>query len=198
MKKNVIMRIAAVVLMCTLVTACFASSTFAKYTSQATGTGTAKVAQWAFEVEDEDITTSETFTFNLFDTVVDDNFETESDVAAGLIAPGTAGEFYLDLKNTSEVTAIVELTLAENANSHENIPIVFSTDKNTWKSASEFTIEPIEVAINATDKTPTIYWKWAFEANDDETDTALGIEEAATDNSVQYMLDVVVTATQKN
>lgn len=66
MKKNTIMRIAAVVLMCTLVTACFASSTFAKYTSQATGSDIVTVAKWDVKVDGEAF--ADNMTFNIFDT----------------------------------------------------------------------------------------------------------------------------------
>ena len=67
MKKNIVMRIAAVVLMCTLVTACFASSTFAKYTSEATNTDAATVALWKVSVNDDDISAAaQDIEFDLF------------------------------------------------------------------------------------------------------------------------------------
>ncbi|MBQ1452212.1 MAG: hypothetical protein IIZ22_06065, partial [Clostridia bacterium] len=66
MKKNVIFRIAAIVLMCTLVTACFASSTFARYTTAYNGTGTITVAKWDVEFKNGNTTVnSDNFNIDL-------------------------------------------------------------------------------------------------------------------------------------
>ena len=50
MKKNVMMRIASILLVCVLVTTCGISGTFAKYTTNATSSDTARVARWGVEV----------------------------------------------------------------------------------------------------------------------------------------------------
>ena len=48
MKKSKTMRAASFLLVLTLMTSCFVGSTFAKYTTTATGTDTARVARWGF------------------------------------------------------------------------------------------------------------------------------------------------------
>ena len=51
MKKNRLMRIAALLLVLTLATSCFVGGTFAKYTSTATGSDTATVAKWDIQLK---------------------------------------------------------------------------------------------------------------------------------------------------
>ena len=50
MKKNKFMRLASVMLMLCLITTCAISGTFAKYTTSATATDTARVAKWGVKV----------------------------------------------------------------------------------------------------------------------------------------------------
>lgn len=200
MKKNTIMRIAAVVLMCTLVTACFASSTFAKYTSQATGTDTARVAKWEIlETTDANnkvtltTKTPQTLTFNLFDTILDSDGSDESDVAkvtgSKIIAPGTTGKFDFTLTNKSEVTAKykIVLKLAEAT----SIPIEVKIGGNWVKLTTNevaLTTDYVNLEMGATDvKTDAIEWRWVYENGtgdtltaNDKIDTDLGIDGTAT------------------
>lgn len=50
MEKNRMMRLASALLILTLLTTCMISGTFAKYTTQATGEDTARVAKWGVTV----------------------------------------------------------------------------------------------------------------------------------------------------
>ncbi len=192
-RDNKVVKFAIIVLALTMVALILVSGTYAKYTSSATATSTATVAKWAIKVNDNDISGSATTpkdlssSINLFDTRYDSDVSSdEDDVNAGLIAPGTSGEFTLTVKNDSQVTAEYTIALSANVGS---IPIEFSKDKSTWVAspASLGVAEPTEVAAGASSTDLKIYWRWAFTGDastnftstqTDETDTALG--EAAT------------------
>lgn len=198
MKKK--MSILAALVLAVIVTGYSVSGTYAKYTSTFNGTSdTARVAKWAFKVGDladsSAAGASNTFTFNLFDTIKDTDGSVEADVASKntdkVIAPGTQGEFTIALQNLSEVTAMygIDYTVVNDG----NIPIEFSNDGSTWSNditdvtASETTTK---LAMNAgSDTEVTIKWRWAFDGND-TTDTDLGKVGLAT---VQVKADVTVT-----
>ena len=192
MKKNLVMRIAAVVLMCTLVTACFASSTFAKYASQATATDTATVAKWSFEVEGTEIVTTsqsdkETVTVDLINTILDTaNGEAETDVAANKIAPGTKGAFDFDLQNKSEVTAKYTIAITPTLN---GVPIKFYSDAACTTEITDLSkaLTGTLAAVSAKITTTPIYWQWAY--GDSVNDNALGINTP----TVTFTADIVVT-----
>lgn len=199
MRKNTIMRIAAVVLMCTLVTACFASSTFARYTSEATGTSdTAVVAKWSI-VYDEDTQLAvsgdnATIEVDLFKTI---NHHAESDDETKL-APGTYGEFaFEDIVNESDVEAVV--TITADVTNEANVPLQWSINGGTtWLEALPETIVDAQT-LNAKDGTLTgqkIMWKWDFneDGSADDSDTALGIAARTADLGVS--VDLTITATQ--
>lgn len=182
MKKNNMMRIASVLLVAVLLSTCVISGTFAKYTSESTGTDTARVAKWDFKVNDT-TANSNTFTFDLFKTINDTkDGAAEADIKytdGTIIAPGTKGSFDIVLKNDSEVTA--EYTIDYTVTNTANIPVQFSLDGTTWKNSIDDldVTEAQTVAIGATEDTITVYWQWAF-AGDDAVDTALGLDGTAT------------------
>lgn len=89
MKKTKLMRAALLLLVLTLITSCFVGGTFAKYTTSATGSDTARVAKWGFN------SASTINLDNLFHSVYYKNdAETvkSSTNSTNVIAPGTAGE----------------------------------------------------------------------------------------------------------
>ncbi len=204
MKKNVIFRIAAIVLMCTLVTACFASSTFAKYTSSATVNGNAlTVAKWSFEVKGQEIAvkgTAPTVNLDLFTTILDTNGGAkETDVKENLIAPGTKGAFDFTVQNKSEVNAKYTITAkrtVNNADLKEAVVVMYNGNPVTWNNDDTATIvtdEPIAMEQSAPTTLP-FTWEWAYERTDkDATDTGIGIDAK---NGVTYDIDFTITATQ--
>ena len=199
MKKNIVLRIAAVVLMLSLVTACFASSTFAKYTSAGKADSIARVARWSITMDGKDLAIAgddALVSFNLFDTIYDTNGgATETDVKAGsdvaIIAPGTKGAFTFDnITNASEVTAKIDIYLDKVELSDTTLPIQF-TKGSTTLSASETT--PIFTKTLAAGETfeitDAINWVWAFDGSD-TVDTALGVKGTDT---VQVFVRIVAT-----
>ena len=216
MKKNKMMRIASVLLVAVLLSTCAISGTFAKYTSTASGTSTARVAKWSVTVEGTEIGVSPEVTnlaIDLFTTVTDDGTTDgttdDTNVANGsgevIIAPGTGGRFELNLANNSEVTAqySVAWTVVENTN---NIPIQYSTDGTNWSD----NINTLDVAADAgttieiggAAQSKTVYWRWAFDedvaghhaSQNDTADTALGI--AAQTSAPKITVKATITFTQ--
>ncbi len=189
MKKNIAMRVASLVLMCTIVTSCFVSSTFAKYTSSVSGSDTVTVAKWAITINETDATQTQSVAFDLFSTIKDsDGTSAEGDVKADRIAPGTSGSFNLAVANNSEVTAkygiAFEITGA-------TIPIEYSIDGGqSWKASLDDVAETqIAQGGNAN---VTVMWRWPFStsAQQDTTDTSAGIAAST------ITVNATITATQ--
>lgn len=201
MEKNKTMKMISITLLIVMIALILVSGTYAKYTSSATGSDSARVAKWAFNVGGTDIA-SNTFKFDLFKTIKDSDGNEENDVVSAngdkVIAPGTSGSFDISLENKSEVSAKygVKFTVS-NA---KNIPIQFSTDGNTWTdSLTNIAADDTKtkLAPNGT-KTITVQWKWAYEDTNEDTkettdakDLALGTAGTAT-----ITVSAEVTATQ--
>ncbi len=179
MKKNKMMRIASVLLVAVLLSTCAISGTFAKYVTTFEGTDTAKVATWAVTVNGIDQATKN-FTFDILQTITDtdDGDEagnTDDDVLADRLAPGTKGSFTIVIKNTSEVNA----TYATTFDFPAGTPITF-TPENTSGN----------LAMSDGEATVTVNWEWPFDQSNDAADMAL----AGTDLTVT----ATVTVTQVN
>ena len=147
MKKNMMMRIASVLLVAVLLSTCVIGGTFAKYATEATGTATATVATWNIDLNDTDMNT---FTFNLFDTLKDSdktNDETDVDTDAKVIAPGTSGSFQIKLANNSQVNAGYEVEIE----TPQNFPTSLTFDYTSTGT----------LAMDA-ETTITVNWVWAF------------------------------------
>ena len=204
MKKSKTMRAASFLLVLTLMTSCFVGSTFAKYTSTASGSDTVTVAKWSIEVNDTQIAVTgapETVPFDLFDTINDTgNTADETDVKDNLIAPGTAGSFALTVKNLSEVNAIYTIQLAEN--NDNAIPLQYSVNGTDWTdSIAELTMTELtnqNISMETGSATKTVYWKWGFNGGHagqtDAYDTALGI--AARTSAPTVTITATITVEQ--
>ena len=66
-KSSLMVRLVALLAVAMMFTMCFVGGTFAKYTSSATGSDSARVAKWSFKVSETDIAQSTSINFNLFD-----------------------------------------------------------------------------------------------------------------------------------
>lgn len=205
MKKNIAMRVASLILMCTIVSSCFVGSTFAKYTSSATGSSTATVAKWSIKLNGNELAVaSPTITFNLFSTVLDTKDENaETDVAPDKIAPGTKGGFnFGKIKNESEVNATYEIKLAIQKTS--NVPITL-TSTPAISSPVEQTIDSVvynvytisgTVDMNSEIDGPNITWEWPYEptgTRTDADDTQLGIDAQTTPATLKVIATITVT-----
>ena len=214
MKNKSLTKITALVLLVTMITLVIISGTLAKYTSEYDGAGTAIVAKWDVTVTDlDDVELSESATFDLFDAtkvydldgVTDFTTETVTDDAdvyngtdKAIVAPGKWGKVGFKVKigadNDVTVKYGIDITKLET-----DLPLQFSVDGTTWKTADEIKTELASGAYSITEKTVQpratasentviLYWKWDYEvgsdattiANNDKTDTALGKEGTKT------------------
>lgn len=215
MKKNRMMRLASVLLICVLLTTSVISGTFAKYTSTATAADTARVAKWEINYSDKVNNTAKvnivgnnnTISFDLFNTVTDDGEVTggtdDENVANGtgtmIIAPGTGGKFLMNIENASEVTAEYTIALSQTQSNlvedSKPIPIEYSLDGTEWKT-SIADLNPSAVLAMGASAEVTVYWRWAFidgtVASRDADDTALG---TATD-APSVTVTATITVTQ--
>ena len=104
MKKNRTMRAAALMLTLTMITSCFVGGTFAKYTTNSTGTDSARVAKFGVAVTANGPTFAKEYAKD------DDKFtlEANSVVSTDVVAPGTNGNMAsMTLSGTPEVAVRV-------------------------------------------------------------------------------------------
>ena len=202
MKKNRMMRLASILLVCVLLTTSVISGTFAKYISTTEGEDVARVAKWDIQLavgEDDaaQMPFEDDVTVNLFSTAYD-NVESANDDK--VIAPGTTGRFGFSIQNKSEVTAEYEIIYT--LENEDDIPIEFSIDGgNNWTTElNNVTFADTELAIGSEAVEVEILWRWAFEGADsanftstqtDETDTELGLAGEAT-----VTVGIAITAQQ--
>lgn len=218
MKKNRTMRVAVLMLALTLVTCCFVGSTFAKYTSTASGSDSINVAKWSITVTDDGgakelaATSAPTVVFDLGKLVTDaankGTGDDDTNTVNNLLAPGTAGKFNLKVKNTAEVDAniTVSFTAVSNNNDSITIPVVYSKDGGeTWvENIAELNYAK-DHAVGAAEETIEIIWMWAIDgsaedahsAQTNENDTKLGIL-AQTANVPNITITATVSATQND
>lgn len=193
MKKNRIFILGIVTMFVAILSLTLVSGTLAKYTSTVTGSNTATVAKWAWQYKGNNLTlNNDVVTFELFDTVYDEDGTEEEDVADGVIAPGTSGSFIISFTNLSEVNAQVKVDFTSN---EEVAPIKYSTDGSTWKDTiAELSFDAaVAVDMNGTLE-KEVFWKWEFEETDNgwnnAQDTALG------KNPIQHTVSMTVTFDQ--
>ena len=212
MKKNRMMRLASILLVCVLLTTSVISGTFAKYTSTASGSDTARVAKWSFNVGDINIAKTETtvIAFDVFKTIMDETLDADDAEVYGdkVIAPGTRGEFTIKLANTSEVDAKYAIDFqVTNVADPTVIPLWYSLNETEWTQnittlnipASADTQLDYNGGAKDSDEV-TVYWKWKYEgetgeSQTDTTDTVLGIYAAA-GSAATVTVTATVTATQ--
>ena len=169
MKKNVMMRIASVLMIAVLLTTCVISGTFAKYTAQATASAEVTVAKWAVEFQANDQTFTNTTTFDFFATMNDSN------VNGKKLAPGTTGSFNFTITNDSDVKAKcnIALDLSQLTNAGLPLTFVYKDGETVIPNLTEF-----ELGFSAS-KTITVEWTWDFvryegEATLDDADSNFG------------------------
>lgn len=218
MRKNRTMRVAAVLLLAVLLTVCAICATFAKYTTNATGSDTARVAKWGFNTAS--ISIDGLFRPTYTHVAADDS-------TTNVIAPGTSGNVSFKFELVSGVTApevaydFAVSTDGSNCDtpiqSNDNIqwalttsdtaPAAGDSEWGTWtallneiKALSGDSTGTKQYAANskpAMVNTPYyVYWMWDFDAIDStaaNTDTAMG-------NNISDLADVTlkitITATQ--
>lgn len=137
MEKNRMMRLASALLILTLLTTCMISGTFAKYTTQATGEDTARVAKWGVTVS------THTDLFAISYTNTNDNSGTVTVKSEGtdkLVAPGTTGTgLGVTIGGTPEVSYEMKIKLDNTA----KMPSL----KYTPTGGTEASYEPVKFSV---------------------------------------------------
>lgn len=163
--------------------------TYAKYRTAEKGEGRADVAKWSFKVGTEEESIQN---IQLINTVDKDT------LVNGKIAPGTSGEFFINLDaSESEVGVDYEVKFTNEKNKPTNI--VFSYSGQKYHSLSEITDMKGNIGIDEEYKTRRIQvlWTWEYETGtgeeineNDVLDTQEGIA------NLDYTFDIQVIGTQ--
>jgi len=195
-----------VILMLLTVGLYFISGTYARYTSTASGEGTAQVAKWAVKLNEKDMTITEN-TFPITFTQVEN-----ANVVNNYIAPASKlyADFIIDPAG-SQVAMDYEFTLGEITAESGTVPTTLKVEKVVTVTTSGQTETETEIVktgekyigtidlaskdaalTNAEAVKVRVYIVWEDlntpEAN--ETDTAVGI------SAPQLTMEVTATATQ--
>lgn len=176
MKKNVMMRVASVLLIAVMMTTCAISGTFAKYVTSAEGSDSARVAKWGVKVtaqgpsnfSNEYATHDKDFTGELSVKSIDDK---------KVVAPGTSskdvnGETVFTITGTPEVATRVTLSVAEGysdiylkAGTYTDFTKVVSYGENNVPLYATFTLE--------NDYYPVVWTLTVDDASENVTDKEL-------------------------
>ena len=162
MKKKKSLMLIALLIMVGL-TSGYVASTYAKYTGEVTGSGSVKVAKWAFESDNESVN---------FDINLDETYD-PSTLVEERIAPGTSGSFDIELSNANSEVG-VDFTIA--FTNTENVP------SNLVFKQGSTVIDPTNGTVTghiAAGETLTVplTWEWAYytSAADDTEDKTDGV-----------------------
>lgn len=167
MKKHNMMRVASALAVVTLLSTSVISGTLAKYTSEKeSNTDTTTVAKWEIKAGTNgnlksisSTTETESFTFNLFDTVKDTatGGGNETDISANdgtIIAPGTWGYVDLVIENDSEVSAKYSIKLEKT--SEDTVPLQYAMKKLDGEAVEETKLSAITLDSNAVNWTSEV------------------------------------------
>lgn len=190
MKKNVMMRVASVLLVAVMLTTCVISGTFAKYVSSGYAEDTARVAKWGVTVEGKLAAANV-----MFKSEYDETGSVTVASSVDVVAPGTGGTLTaFDVSGTPEVDvtvtyAPVVVELGDNWIDKDDTtkfycPVTFTVSTNAgtnslcgldYDSADAFedAIEALIVAaqgyydagtpLETVEDDLTVSWNWAFE-----------------------------------
>ena len=208
MKKNRMMRIAAVLLIAVLLSTSVISGTFAKYTTSAEDTDSARVARWGFK--ENTITIKDLFKPDYDESVVSNNGE-------DVIAPGTKGSdtiAFVPAAGIPEVDYSIEVK-AKTSVVDTSTNTIFTNENITWAlykageeaSATWGTFDALMTAIEGLSEakveannlpklndTYVIAWQWEFETDDDANVVDTGMGNA--DSLEKIDITITITATQ--
>lgn len=212
MKKNAMLKIAAILMVAVLLTTCAISSTFAKYTTGDSKNATARVSKWGVNAE--------LSMAGIFGTTYGSDAgsgSVTSSTTENVIAPGTYDEIVVTSQVTGTPEVSVKVTYTANltlSGFEAYFPLRFYiNDKMIVDSEGKPAgVDAVETAIeeaftkqsaeygpntNLASKTNDvkITWEWIFDSGNDVKDTALG-DTAATGTAASVTLEVGVQVDQ--
>ena len=211
LKTNKAMRLGSVMLVLALLTTCAISGTFAKYTTESSGSDTARVAKWG-------IGTSSISLDNLFSTTYQN---VQSSTSKDVIAPGTSGQasFKFMTDGTAPEVAYKLTVTADDSTCDTSISgntnIQWKLDNGEWGTWSTLLTNIKKLSGSSTGTNTysagtmptdlsgehTVYWQWVYYTTDtqDGTDTTMGNNAAAATSEASIddvTLNIKVNATQ--
>lgn len=196
MKGSKLPKLAALLLVLTLVTTCFVSGTFAKYVSEGEGEDAARVAKWGVKVEIAGDGFKTTYGKDEVNANVDGPTVVSS-TTEKVVAPG--GEFYCPLVFTIGDTKINGLDYSSTTAGGEG-----SFESAIKTAIQNATTKEYEAGtdLSAAGEGITYSWTWHFQNatgtatnQDDELDTLLG-DNAANGQPATISITVTTTVTQ--
>ncbi len=217
-RKGLFVRLAVLLVLACIFTACYVGGTMAKYVTSDNSTDNASVAKWGVTVTGTADTFKEAY-------AKDDSLFTlaaNTVVSTGkVVAPGTSGSMAaFTISGTPEVAVNVKfvgtLDLGDkwvDSASAYYCPIEITVGDTTFKGNDYASVDLFETAVNdeiktfskdyaantnlstSVDNAPAISWAWKFTGNDDVKDTYLG-NQAAAGNAATISLSVTATVTQ--
>lgn len=196
MKGSKLPKLAALLLVLTLVTTCFVSGIFAKYVSEGEGEDAARVAKWGVKVEIAGDGFKTTYGKDEVNANVDGPTVVSS-TTEKVVAPG--GEFYCPLVFTIGDTKINGLDYSSTTAGGEG-----SFESAIKTAIQNATTKEYEAGtdLSAAGEGITYSWTWPFQNatgtatnQDDELDTLLG-DNAANGQPATISITVTTTVTQ--
>ena len=210
------MRAASGLLVAVLLSTCAISGTFAKYTTSADGSDSARVAKWGFQPT----------TINL-DDLFKNAYDTTVNSSTDVIAPGTTGSTTFGFTYGGDgAAAAPEVAYTFNVSTdgsscdqsiQNNANILWNLDGGQWGTWTDLLTSIEALEGNQTEYGPntlpaafnnpgnnnhTVSWKWIFDekasniengtVNNDVTDTVMG----NADKLGEVKLKITITATQ--
>ena len=225
MKKNVMMRVASLMLVMVLVTSSVISGTFAKYVTTAAGSDSARVAKWGVTITANGTTFADAYATHDGDHVsaFANSVITSGSTGDAIVAPGTSGNMAsMTLSGKPEVAVEVtykaDLALSGNWTVDGGAfycPLKFNVEGTVVDGATYNNAAALETAVEnlingwtkvyaantnlstVADDSVSVSWEWPFSTSEenDVKDTFLG-GQAAADNPATVALTITTTVTQ--
>lgn len=187
-KKKIILVVA--VLSCIMLSF-IGGQSYSKYVSEVRGNGMAEVATWSFKVNGQK---EQVQTIQLGSTCNNKTLVNQK------IAPGTSGSFNIIVDGTgSDVGINYNVKFANESAKPTNLK--FTYDNQEYNSIAELATS-LSGTINANDenktRTLTIYWQWAYETGNNESEIANNdkIDTQNAKDIATYTFNVIVSGTQ--
>lgn len=164
--------------------------TYSKYFTQVNGTGNAVIANWSFKANNQ-VQTMQNIQLN--------NSNSETNIKANTIAPGTSGQFDIVIDTTGADVAIdYAIKFSNTLNKPTNLNFEYDGHKsNTLQGLENYLVGTISLKDSRT-KTITIKWNWNYETGTTPTEIKTNDVTDNNDTGKQFTFDVTVTGTQVN
>lgn len=226
MKKTGFMRAALLLLVLTLITSCFVGGTFAKYTTSASGTDTARVAKFGVQIRANGGTFAKEYATD-DNTVAGTIAKSVVSTRENVVAPGTRGDMAkMTLSGTPEVAVRVGYTARVTVSDwtvdgafycpitikvkgeDENLVIcgLDYTDAGQFARAVENKIAAFSANYaagtdlsNAGVTAPEVSWEWVYEGNGTHQNNQTDAKDTALGNAAApatITLEIETTVTQ--